>query len=298
MAKAKTALRKKLAAVRAVTASTHGIRIGPLRTWNDLPCSTWTLMSSRASQIHMAGRTWTRVRRQLVKSSFTPWNSMRKAPTISPSGASQRRRRLRSRTACSTALSSPVRMTRTRWATAVPTRSRRVAPVAGAAKVEASSGASRPWWSTVTGRPLAFPPSSRSGRWCDSFIVDRSRGALQSRRSFGRARAPLSARVTGPTGRCQVVPLGVASSEERPPSCAGREASHDDRGGACEAAEGGRTNRVAGDGMVIEMRRRRPPSGHETVTGIMTFDSVVQRGVVGLLRCRTTPGRGPAGRPQ
>ena len=34
MAKAKTALRKKLAAVRAVTASTQGIRIGPVRTWN------------------------------------------------------------------------------------------------------------------------------------------------------------------------------------------------------------------------------------------------------------------------
>ena len=59
-----------------------------------------------ASQIHMAGRTWTRVSRQLVMMSLTPWKSMRKAPTIIPSGASQRLRRLRARTAASTAASS------------------------------------------------------------------------------------------------------------------------------------------------------------------------------------------------
>ena len=74
--------------------------------WNCFPCSTWSLMSSIATQIHMAGRTCTSVNRQLVKRSLSPWKSMRKAPTIMASGASQRRERLKERTASSTAFSS------------------------------------------------------------------------------------------------------------------------------------------------------------------------------------------------
>ena len=60
-------------------------------TWNRLPCSMWTLMSSIATQIHMAGMICTNVSRQLVTRSLTPWNSIRNAPTIRASGASQRR---------------------------------------------------------------------------------------------------------------------------------------------------------------------------------------------------------------
>ncbi len=45
-----------------------------------------------AAQIHMAGRICTRVSRQLVTSSLTPWNSMTKAPTTRAKGASNRLR--------------------------------------------------------------------------------------------------------------------------------------------------------------------------------------------------------------
>ena len=65
---------------------------GPRRMWNSLPWSAWAFRSSMAAQIHMAGRICTRVSRQLVKRSFTPWKSMAKAPTSRASGASQRLR--------------------------------------------------------------------------------------------------------------------------------------------------------------------------------------------------------------
>ena len=45
-----------------------------------------------ATQIHMAGRIWTSVKRQLVNRSLTPWKSMAKAPTTRASGASHRLR--------------------------------------------------------------------------------------------------------------------------------------------------------------------------------------------------------------
>ena len=73
-------------------ASRIGTSTGPRRMWNSFPWSTWTLRSSIAAQIHMAGRISTRVRRQLVTSSFTPWKSMAKAPTTKASGASHRLR--------------------------------------------------------------------------------------------------------------------------------------------------------------------------------------------------------------
>ena len=53
-----------------------------------------------ATQIHMAGRIWTSVRRQLVNRVLTPWNSMANPPTRRASGASHRLRWLRARTAC------------------------------------------------------------------------------------------------------------------------------------------------------------------------------------------------------
>ena len=73
-----------------------------------------------ASQIHMAGRTSTRVRRQLENSSFTPWNSMTNAPTTKANGANIRRDRLRSSTAFSTVASSSLSMARTNALTRSP----------------------------------------------------------------------------------------------------------------------------------------------------------------------------------
>ena len=121
----KTALRKKLAAVMAVMARMIGTSRGPRKTWNSLPCRTWTFRSSMAAQIHMAGRIWTRVSRQLVNRSLTPWKSMAKAPTTRARGASQRLRRLRASTASSTICSSPSLMARTRLRTSWPTAWRR-----------------------------------------------------------------------------------------------------------------------------------------------------------------------------
>ena len=119
------------------------MRTGPRMTWNCLPWSTWSLMSSMAIQIHMAGMICTSVRRQFVTSSFRPWNSMRNAPTISARGASQRRRWLSWSTACSTAASSLLRMASTRRTIDAPTRSRRVegarAPAPGALLIRPSS---------------------------------------------------------------------------------------------------------------------------------------------------------------
>ena len=99
MAKANTALRKKLAAVIATTARRRGISSGPRTMSNCLPRNTWTLRSSIATQIHMAGRIWIRVSRQLVTRSLTPWKSTAKAPTTRASGASHRLRWLRESTA-------------------------------------------------------------------------------------------------------------------------------------------------------------------------------------------------------
>ena len=82
MAKAKTAFRKKHAAVIAATASTSKTTTGPCTTWKESPRSTWAFRSSMASQIHIAGSTWTRVSRQLVTSSFTPSNSITTAPAL------------------------------------------------------------------------------------------------------------------------------------------------------------------------------------------------------------------------
>ena len=70
IANANTALRKKLAAVIVMIARPIGMSTGPRSTWKDLPCSTWALRSYVASQIHIAGRIWTSVSRQLVKSSL------------------------------------------------------------------------------------------------------------------------------------------------------------------------------------------------------------------------------------
>ena len=94
-AKANTAFRKKAAVVIAAIASTIGTRTGPRSTWKDLPWSACSLRSSIASQIHVAGRICTRVRRQWENTSLSPWNSMLKAPAASASGASHRRERLR-----------------------------------------------------------------------------------------------------------------------------------------------------------------------------------------------------------
>ena len=101
--------------------------IGPRSTWNDLPCRAWALRSSIASQIHIAGRIWTSVSRQLENTSFTPSKSISRAPTASARGASQRRERLMRRTAASTIASSPSRMavtsSRRRLITATPSAS-------------------------------------------------------------------------------------------------------------------------------------------------------------------------------
>ena len=112
MAKAKTAFRKKHAAVITVTASTSGITTGPCTTRKDFPRSTRAFRSSMASHIDIAGSTWTRVSRQLVTSSFTPSNSITNAPTPRASGANSRRDRLSWRIACSTAASSLSRTAR------------------------------------------------------------------------------------------------------------------------------------------------------------------------------------------
>src|SRR5438552_9299920 len=83
---------------------------GPRITWNDFPWKTCSLRSTIAIQIHIAGRSWTSVRRQFVNSSFRPWNSMTNAPTTSASGAKIRGGRRRVRTASSTIASSPSRI--------------------------------------------------------------------------------------------------------------------------------------------------------------------------------------------
>ena len=119
-------------------------------TWNCLPWSTWILMSSMATQIHMAGMICTRVRRQLVTRSFSPWNSIKKAPTMRASGASQRRRWLSWSTACSTAASSLRRMASTRRAIE---RGRRVPRRGRAAHVDVAS-------------PLRSRPSVLHARHC------------------------------------------------------------------------------------------------------------------------------------
>ena len=87
IANAKTAFRKKLAAVTTVTASTSGITTGPVSTWSDFPCRTWAFKSIMAAQIHIAGSIWISDSRQFVTSSLTPANSMSSAPTARASGA-------------------------------------------------------------------------------------------------------------------------------------------------------------------------------------------------------------------
>jgi hypothetical protein len=79
-----------------------------------------------AAQMSMAGRTCTRVSRQLVNRSLTPWNSMAKAPTARVSGASSRLRWLRASTVLSTMASSPVRMAPTMRSNRARTLARRV----------------------------------------------------------------------------------------------------------------------------------------------------------------------------
>jgi hypothetical protein len=99
-------LSRKHAIVIATIARQIGIRIGPRIPSNDLPWSTWALRSNIASQIHIAGSTCTRVRRQLDNSSRSPPNSSMNAPTATASGASARCERLRRRIAASIFASS------------------------------------------------------------------------------------------------------------------------------------------------------------------------------------------------
>ena len=87
MANANTEFRKKLAAVMAAIRRTIGIRMGPRRMWKACPCSRCALKSTIAIQIHMAGRICTNVSRQLENRSFTPSNSITKAPISRASGA-------------------------------------------------------------------------------------------------------------------------------------------------------------------------------------------------------------------
>ena len=59
-------------------------------TWKDFPCRRWAFRSNMATQIHIAGRIWTSVNRQLVTSNLTPSNNMAIAPTTKASGAKMR----------------------------------------------------------------------------------------------------------------------------------------------------------------------------------------------------------------
>ncbi|HCU95637.1 MAG TPA: hypothetical protein DHU96_24155 [Actinobacteria bacterium] len=63
-----------------------------------------------ASQIHIAGSICTRVSRQLENSSFSPPNSITRAPTAKAKGANSGRERLSRITASRTAASSLTRM--------------------------------------------------------------------------------------------------------------------------------------------------------------------------------------------
>ena len=56
-----------------------------------LPWRMWSLRSTIPSHIHIAGRIWISVSRQLEKTSPSPWKSIVNAPTTSASGASHRR---------------------------------------------------------------------------------------------------------------------------------------------------------------------------------------------------------------
>ena len=94
----------------ATTPARTGIRTGPRHSRKAAPCSTWSFRSSMEAQIHMAGSIWTRVSRQLDKSSRKPWKSMATAPTASARGARMRRRWLSWTTAASTMASSPSRI--------------------------------------------------------------------------------------------------------------------------------------------------------------------------------------------
>ncbi len=56
----------------------------PRHSRKDAPCSSWSFRSSIAAQIHMAGSIWTKVSRQLDKSSRRPWKSMARRPPRAP----------------------------------------------------------------------------------------------------------------------------------------------------------------------------------------------------------------------
>ena len=109
-----------------------------------------------AAQIHMAGRIWTRVSRQLVNRVFTPWKSMANPPTSRARGANHRLRWLRASTAVSTVSSSPCRIASTRLPKRTPTWPRRVVR----RRSVAVSGGAGSVPSALGGRPSA-PASPR-----------------------------------------------------------------------------------------------------------------------------------------
>jgi hypothetical protein len=100
--------------------------VGPYQMVNSLRPTRCNFRSSMATQIHMAGMTCIRDRRQSENSSFTPSNSIRSAPTAKVRGAKIRFRWLSWRTAASTCDSSPSLITRTSWRTCAAIAARRL----------------------------------------------------------------------------------------------------------------------------------------------------------------------------
>ena len=143
------------------------------------------------AQINMAGSTWTRVSRQLVKRSLTPWNNMANAPTTRVSGASSRLRWLRERITASTWASSPLRMARTMRSSWARTLARRVDGLAGSPCSGPSTQGAR------TGGVAGF------GQGCRKTEVDRLR------------RSPVPLRSSAPQYRPPCTPSGRAGERRR-----------------------------------------------------------------------------------
>ena len=151
-ANANTALSRKLATVSATITSPIGIRIGPRSTWNERPCSTCSLRSNMASQIHIAGRIWTSISRQWDTIRRSASNSSTKAPTARASGAKMRRERLRRSTASSMRASSFSSIARTSDPIRVDSEH---------GHGQAAAGGSMP--AASPGRATGAPPAPRAG---------------------------------------------------------------------------------------------------------------------------------------
>lgn len=174
-ANANAAFSRKLVTVKAMMARPIGMRIGPRSTWNDLPCRTWALRSNIASQIHIAGRIWTSIRRQLVTISRRPSNSSTKALTANASGAKYRRRRLSRRMAASIFASSFDWIAVTSDPIRAPSEPKLVIPTSGYGAHAAGLGSF-----ALSAAALSASSCARSSRFSRSNTATRRRSATRS----------------------------------------------------------------------------------------------------------------------